>query len=158
MLQVLLRTAVLALIISICNGFTSNARLLKKSSASAPNLVIFPRLTAKSLSLGRQKLQSKIYHKQGKHVTSALRMSVSETSDAVVHFLVEHPLQDFIALVFFKFAYDALRDGASLPVAFVAGVYACNFLFSRLFNSLDTRSSTAPSYGTQRNRVSRQAR
>ena len=124
MLQILLRAIVcLSYIISICHGFTSInglTRLRKVPASAAIDAVMYPRqqFNAKSKSLGRKNFQWIPNHKQAKSVTSAL---ASEASDAIVQFVVEHPLQDFIALFFFKFAYDAGRDGASLPVAFVAG-------------------------------------
>ena len=50
-----------------------------------------------------------------------IRMSETDISDAVVQFVVQHPLQDLVAIALLKFAYDATREGASLPVALTAG-------------------------------------
>jgi hypothetical protein len=171
MSQILLRTLIsLLYIVSICHGFISNTALLKKTVSAPIDLEMYTRrrFTAKITWPGWQNSQQRrsslqsLHQKQGKSVTAA-RMSVSDASDAIVQFVVEHPLQDFIALVFFKFAYDAVRDGAPLPIAFVAG--SCTFLltfppFSMAhYSSCPISAQTRRTFGvTQRDRHSRQVR
>ena len=113
----LLQTIVLVFSISHCRAFHNTIVTIVPNKNQKTSSCL--KLQAGQLLQTGQFSHSERLHRNSRQLQ--LKMTASEAADSFIQFLLQHPLQDLVALVFLKFTFDASRDGASLPVAFTAG-------------------------------------